>query len=116
MPAAVLPARMRNLNAQFWPYLQCTAKLASQIHVFHTSLPLYLAITQNTLNGLLATALFQIMVKHPVWWVADMRYSCGFAVSSYGELPDTLRSVRIGCSLVLDWYVDRARVRNGPGL
>ncbi len=93
MQAAVLPACMRNLNAQFSLARPCTAKFDAHIPVFLTSLFLYFPTTQNSLNGRLATALFQIKVKHPsgglqICGTAASHY--GFVVSGYGELPDTL--------------------------
>ena len=114
MQAAVLPACLRNLNAQFSLARPCTAKFDAHLPVFLTSLFLYFPTSQNSLNGRLATALFQIKVKHPSGggrYAAQLRLGCGFAVSGYGELPDTLRAIRIGCRRVLDWSVDRARVR-----
>ena len=65
MQAAVLPACMRNLNAQFSLARPCTAKFDAHLPVFLTSLFLYFPTSQNSLNGRLATALFQIKVKHP---------------------------------------------------
>ena len=77
MQDAVLPACMRNLNAQFSLARPCTAKFDSYLPVFLTSLFLYFPTTQNSLNGRLATALFQIKVKHPSggWQI------CGTAAS-----------------------------------
>ncbi len=45
MQATVLPACMRNLNAQFSLARPCTAKLDSQIHAFLTSIPPYFSIS-----------------------------------------------------------------------
>ena len=92
MQAAVLPACMRNLNAQFSLARPCTAKFDSHLPVFLTSLLLYFPATQNSFNGRLATALFQIKVKHPVWCVADMRHSCVTAAD--------LRSAGMGSCLI----------------